>query len=103
MDIDRIFETIVNWLPRLRWYPWSNSEGLKLVDYYFINNTYFLKIKRGDNRFYLPISITEYRPQNIPSDRYIVFDDKYIVEAEFTRNYLNNCLLYTSPSPRDRG
>jgi len=90
MDIDRIFETIVNWLPRLRWYPWSNSEGLKLIDYYFINNTYFLKIKRGDDRFYLPISITEYRPQNIPSDRYIVFDDKYIVEAEFTRNYLNN-------------
>jgi len=90
MDIDRIIETIVNWLPRLRWYPWSNSEGLKLIDYYFINNTYFLKIKRGDNRFYLPISITEYRPQNIPSDRVIVFDDKYIVEAEFTRNYLNS-------------
>ena len=90
MDIDKIFEAIIEWLPRLRWYPWSPGEGLKLIDYYFINNTYFLKIRHGNDRFYLPIAITGYKPLNIPNERYIVFNNKYIVEAEFTKDYLVN-------------
>lgn len=88
MDIDKIFEAIINWLPRLRWYPRGYSGELKLIDYISIDNTFLLKIMCGNNRFYLPISITEHKPKHLLGNRYIVLNNKFIVEAEYTRDYL---------------
>ncbi len=89
MDVEVIVERLRDWLPGLRWYPYSSASDIVLVEHEVIDNIYFMKIRSHGETFYLPLALTSEKPSGEICGRYLEVDGKYLVEAEFTSNYID--------------
>ena len=97
------YSTIKNWLSRLG----LSSRRVHLSSFYQFMK--WVRVSGEKFKDYTPDQLLEYQRQADNGTRYDLLDlaQRYILQSRGTVNTKNNrytsiCLLYTSPSPRDR-
>lgn len=90
MDADTLIGKLEDFLPNIRWWPWKGVSKKIFFDYYKVHDDLILSIIRvNDHKFYLPFKITDKKPE-LPSDRLISVNGKYLYEAEFSSDYIDS-------------
>ncbi|ABN70479.1 Uncharacterized protein probably involved in trehalose biosynthesis-like protein [Staphylothermus marinus F1] len=75
-------------LPNIRWWPWKGVSKSIFFNYYKECDDIILSIiKANEHGFYLPLKIADTKP-DLPANRYFLINNKYLYEAEFSRDYI---------------
>ncbi len=88
MDRELLASILYNKLPKYRWFPWRKPRAIHIETFLSYNNSIYTILSIEDKFFYLPLRITDKPPSFLPSERVIEVDSGYLVEAEFTTDYI---------------
>ncbi len=88
MDKRELAKVLSENLPKYRWWPWKSFLEVSIEELFEYNNYVYTIVSCMGEKFYIPWRGVSKHPENIPSDRVIVVDGEYFVEAEFTPDYI---------------